>query len=100
MVCGQRERDAERHRPEIIDLHLPGHGYDSPGAIRLAHGFIEQGGNNAAVRVSGRTGKPLGEARVANDRTGIIDEETQPKAGAVLLAAAEAVMQRAMGERG
>jgi len=96
---GQREQNAEGHGPEVIDIHLPRHGDDTAGPVRLAHGLIEESGNDAPMRVSGRSGKTAGESRMANNIAGPIDKEVKPQSGAVLLAAAEAMVQRAMGKR-
>lgn len=93
------ERNAERHGTDIVDFHLPGHSDNASGAIRLAHGFVEQGGNDAAMRVSGGAGKTFAEPRMADDGSGVVDKEPQAQAGAILLSAAETVVQRAMGER-
>ena len=44
----------ERHGPEVIDLHVAGHGEDVERAIELAHGLVEERGDDASVDVAGR----------------------------------------------
>ena len=48
------ERLVERDGAEVVDLHVAGHGEDVEGAVELAHGFVEEGGDDAAVDVAGR----------------------------------------------
>lgn len=98
MPRGQSERNAEGYRPQIFDLHLPSHGHYAPRPVGLAHGLVEQGGDDPAVGVSWRSGKAAGESRMTNNGAGIVDEEAEPQAGAILLPASEAVVQSAMGK--
>lgn len=95
---GQGERLPQRHRPEVLDLHLPGHGSYPVKAIGFAHCFIEQRCDNAAVRVSRRALEALRQAYMANDLLRVISEELQPQARPVCLSATKAVMERAMRE--
>ncbi len=47
------QRLVERGGPEVVDLHVAGHGEDVEGAVELAHGFVEERGDDAAVDVAG-----------------------------------------------
>ena len=49
MTAYEDERQVERYGAKIINLHVAGHGEDVERAIELAHGFVEQGGYDAAV---------------------------------------------------
>jgi hypothetical protein len=48
----ENERLVEGNGAEVIDLHVAGHGEDVQRAIELAHGFVEERGNDAAVDVA------------------------------------------------
>jgi len=39
---------------EVVDLHVTGHGEDVEWAVELAHGFVEECGDDASVDVAGR----------------------------------------------
>jgi hypothetical protein len=54
MAGDKDERLIERHGAEVIDLHVAGHGEDVEGAVKLAHGLVEECGDDAAVNVAGR----------------------------------------------
>ena len=47
------ERLEERRGAEVVHLHVTGHGDDVEGTVELAHGFVEKGGDDAAVDVAG-----------------------------------------------
>lgn len=83
----------------IVDGDMARHGDDSAMAIGLAHGFVEQRGNDAAMRVAGRSLELRGEMEVAEDAIGFVDEEFQAKSGMVVLPAAEAAVEAAMCQR-
>lgn len=95
---GERERLAERNRAKVVDLHVAGHGHDTAGAVSLAHGFVKKGRDDAAVRVAGRPGKAAGQTQAADDVALFIDKEFETQAGGVFEAAAEAVIEGAVGE--
>ena len=52
MAAYEDERLVEGNGTEIVDLHVAGHGEDVEGAVELAHGFVEQRCNDAAVDVA------------------------------------------------
>jgi hypothetical protein len=54
MAGDEDQRLIERYGPEVIDLHVAGHGEDVEGAVELAHGLVEKRGYDASVDVAGR----------------------------------------------
>jgi len=58
---GEGERGVERGGAEVVDLEMAGHGEYGEGAVELAHGLVEEGGDDAAVDVAGRTLMEFGE---------------------------------------
>ena len=95
---GESERDGQGHGAQILHLHLPGHGKNVAGAVRFAHGFVEEGGDDASMGVAGRAGETAGEAKVRDDVTVGIDEEFEAEAGRILEATAEALVEGSVGE--
>ena len=61
------QRLVERDGLEIFDGHLFGEGDDVVKLVHLAHGVVEDGGDDAAVAVSGRSGVALAEAEFADE---------------------------------
>ena len=100
MAGGEGERLAEGDGAKVLDFEMAGHGEDAAGAVGFAHGFVEKGGDDAAVGVAGRSGEAAGEAEVADDVLVRIDEEFEAEAGGVFESAAEAVVEGTVGERG
>jgi len=64
------KRLAQRHGLEIFDFHGPGKRQHVAELVHLAHGLIQDGGDNAAVRVTGWTGVFAREFKVANGLAG------------------------------
>src|ERR1019366_8801294 len=60
------ERLGERHRPDVIHLHGCGDCNDIAQLADLAHGFVEDGGDDAAMRVRGWTFKAVWQREVAH----------------------------------
>jgi len=87
------------HGAEIVDGHVARHGDDVAMTIGLAHGFIEHGGNDAAVGVSGRSLKLSGQTHAAENALVCIDEELQVEAGIIVVAATEATVQRSVRQK-
>ena len=54
VAAGDSEWLIQRDGAEVVDLHVPGHGEDVERAVELAHGFVEQGRDKAAVEIAGR----------------------------------------------
>lgn len=96
--ASKHQLDAERNWLEILDLHVPRHRQHAKLAICLTHGLVQQGGNDAAVRVSWRTFEPPCQLYPADNRVLLIDEEFEPQAGAVGLPATETAVQSAVGQ--
>jgi hypothetical protein len=61
--------------------------------IDLTHGVVEDGGDDAAVAVTGGSGVALAEAELADeDLAGFVEGEFQAHAVGIVLAAGEAVV--------
>jgi hypothetical protein len=95
---GEGERLAEGNGTEILDFEMAGHGEDAAGAVGLAHSLVEEGGDDASMGVTGRSGEAAGEAEVADDVFVHVDEEFEAEAGGVVESAAEAVVEGCVGE--
>jgi hypothetical protein len=61
MTADEYERLTKWGGAEVVDLHVAGHGKDVEGPVKLAHGFVEEGGDDAAVDVAGRAFVETGE---------------------------------------
>ncbi len=80
----------ERDGLEVIDGHLAGNGDDVPQHVHLAHGFVEDGGDDAAVGVSGRAGVALAESEAADEAIALfVVGEAQAHAVGIVFAADE-----------
>jgi hypothetical protein len=89
------QRLMERHGLEVIHSHLGSHGDDLAQLVYLAHGFVEDGGDDAAMAVSGRPGVALAEAEAADEAVAfLVIGETQLHAVGVVGAADEAAIGR------
>ena len=55
VAAGEDEGLVEGDWVEVVDLHMTGHGDDVEGAVELAHGFVEKGGDDTAMDVAGRS---------------------------------------------
>ena len=61
--------------------------------IYLAHGIVEDAGDDAAVAVAGRSGVALAETEIADEGlAGFVEDEFQAHAIGIVLAADEAVV--------
>jgi len=81
----------ERHGLDILHGHFGGHGENITKLIELAHGIIENSGDNSAVAVARRPGVALAEPEAAHEAlAGIIKMEFQTHAVEIVLAAGEA----------
>jgi hypothetical protein len=87
------QRFVERYGLEILDCHLFGEGDHVVKLVHLAHGVVEDGGDNAAVAVAGRSGIALAEAELADEGLALfVERELQAHARGIVLAAGEAVV--------
>ena len=66
------QRFVERDGLEVFDRHLFGEGDDVVELVYLAHGVVEDGGDDAAVAVAGRSGVALAEAEIGRRRFGVL----------------------------
>jgi hypothetical protein len=55
VVGGEGERGVDGSGAEVIDLHVAGHGEDVERSAELAHGLIQEGGDDAAMEEAGGT---------------------------------------------
>lgn len=99
MARGENERLTERDGTQILHVERARHGDDAPCPIGLAHGLIKKRGNDAAVRVPGRTGEAASEAKAADDVLVGVGEEAKAEAARVIQPTTEAVIQGAVSER-
>lgn len=100
LAPGNSKRLAQRNRPEILDGHGLGKRHHAAQLVYLAHGFVEDGGNDAAVRVSGRAGVTLGQLEIADRLAAfLVEVKLEAHAGEVVLAAGEAMILRRFGMR-
>jgi hypothetical protein len=77
---GKNERLSERDRAQVLDVESAGHGENPTGAIDLAHRLVEEGGDDASMRVTRRPGKARGEPKAADDVLLGVGEEAKPEA--------------------
>lgn len=85
---------------EVFDLHLASHGGDAMGAVGFAHGFIEEGGDDAAVEIAGRALIVVRDSGEADNSVIGSYGEIKAQANGVGETAAEAVILRSVIERG
>ena len=90
----QDEIGMERNGAAVVDGHVARHSDDVAEAVGLAHGFVEQGSDDAPVRVSGRPLELRGEADTAEDTLFFIDKEFQMETRRIVVATTEAAVQR------
>jgi len=92
---GKGERGVEGGGAEIVDLEVAGHGEDLEGTVELAHRFVEEGGDDAAVDVAGRALMEFGEVDdgLSDGVFGVggVEMEVEMEALRVSVAAAEAM---------
>lgn len=88
------------NRASVVHLHVAGHADDVAGADGLAHGFVEQGGDNAAVHIAAWAFEGVGDRRQADDRTVFGEHEFEMEADRVCGSATEAAIVRGVRKRG
>src|SRR6201987_2364201 len=74
------------------------HGDDIAVTIGLAHGVVEQCGDDPAMGMAGRSLELRGETEAAEDALLFIDKELQVKANVIVVAATETAVERAVCE--
>ncbi len=96
LPAGERENRAERRGAQVFGFHLPCERHDlesvSAGMDGLAHGFIQHGGDDAAVDEPVRALEVLIQAEAGIDGASLVYRETQAHAYRIVGAAAEAVV--------
>jgi hypothetical protein len=96
VTADEDERLVERRGAEVVDLHVAGHCEDVKRTVELAHSFVEERCDDAAVDVAGRALVHAVELKVCRggDRLGVrgIEGEAQVQALGVGGSAAEAVV--------
>lgn len=83
------DRLAGRNGAAVVHFKMASHCGEAPGAHCLAHGFIEKGGYDAAVQVSGMTFEPIRNAGWADNRAVFGEKKLKLKAIRICLSAAE-----------
>ena len=83
----------QRNRLQIAHGHLDGDSDDVAQFVHLAHGFIEDGRNDAAVAVAGRSGEALAQTKTADEAVAaFVVGEAEPHALGIVFSAGEAVV--------
>ncbi len=87
------QRLVQRYWPEIFDGHARGGGWQVARFVELAHGIIENGGDNSAVAVARRAGVALAQAEITNIfLSARIGRKFQVHAAGIVQAAGETVI--------
>lgn len=83
---------AERDRLKVVHRHVTRQSHDSFLAVHLAHGFIQDGGDDASVYVAGRPFETARHAEVARHTAVCIFAEAQAQSVPVGRGTAEAIV--------
>jgi hypothetical protein len=95
---GDGERLSQRHGLEILDFHGSGERQHVAKLVHLAHGFIQDRGDNAAVSIAGRPGVFARQLEVADGLTGFfVQRELQAHTLRIIVAAAKAMVLARLG---
>ena len=87
------QRFVQRDGLEIFDGHFAGERYDMMQLVYLAHGVVEDAGDDAAVAVAGRTGVAAAQAEFADKCLALfVKDELEAHAVRIVHAADEAVV--------
>ena len=87
------QRLVQRDGLEVFDGHLFGEGDDVVQLVDLAHGVVEDGGDDAAVAVAGRSGVAFAQAEFADEGLALfVEGEFEAHAVGIVRAAGEAVV--------
>jgi hypothetical protein len=87
------QRFVQRDGLEIFDSHFTGEGDDVMQLVDLAHGVVEDAGDDAAVAVAGRSGVATAEAEAAHEGLALfVKDELEAHAIGIVHAADEAVV--------
>jgi hypothetical protein len=87
------QRLVQRDGLEILDGHFAREGDDVMEFIYLAHGVVEDAGDDAAVAMAGRSGIALAEAEAADKGlAGFVEGELETHAAGIVHAADKAIV--------
>jgi tRNA-2-methylthio-N6-dimethylallyladenosine synthase len=89
----------ERNGAAVVDGHVARHSDDVAEAVGLGHGFVEQGSDDAPMRMPGRPLELRFEADTAEDTLFFINEEFQMETRRIVVATTEAAVQRPVRQR-
>ena len=90
---------SRRDRAQVVDLDVAGHGRESLGADCLAHGFVKERGDDAAMEDAVRTFKRIRNGGQGDDGAVPGDEEFEAQTRGVGLTAAEAAVLSGVKQR-
>src|SRR5579884_714873 len=92
------QRFAQRNRLQILDLNVFGQRDHLADLVHLAHGFVKNGGDDATVRVSGRSGVALAETEATDEALPcLVVGKLQVHAVGIAVATSEAEIFRLVG---
>ena len=83
----------------VVNFHVARHAHDVMRAHRLAHGFVEQGGNDSPVHKPARSFEGVRDRCHADDRAVLGEHELQVQPNAVRGSAAKATVLRGVWAR-
>ena len=87
------QRFMQRNGLQVFDSHFFGHGDNVAQFVHLAHGVVEDGGDDAAVAVAGRSGVALAEFEVADEDSALfIEGKFEVHAVGIVWPAGEAIV--------
>jgi len=83
---------------KVFDFQFAGNGGPALSTNSLAHGFVEQGSDDAAVEITGVAGEGAGNCREADDGAVGGEEEFETQTGGIGRAATEAAVAGRVGQ--
>src|ERR1019366_8939314 len=87
------ERFEQRYRLQVGDFHLTRQGNQTVQLVYLAHGFVEDGGDDASVSMGWGPDKAPLQAKAAEEALAfLVEHKLQPESGFVGRAATEAIV--------
>jgi len=86
------------NRAEVVDLDLARHRGFAPSPHCLAHGLIEQRGDNAAVQIAGMAVEGAGDGGKAHNGAVVRKQEFEAQSILICLSAAEAAVSGRMSK--
>src|ERR1019366_9564815 len=87
------ERFEQRYRLQVGDFHLTRQGNQTVQLVYLAHGFVEDGGDDASVGMGWRPDKAPLQTKAAEEALALlVEHKLQPESGCVGGTATEAIV--------